>query len=76
LNGRPEARAPRVDAVTATDVMKRGIRLVEKSLATRATTIAFDVYPTLDLGPGGYARGLASKSRETARMVIRGKQKR
>jgi hypothetical protein len=61
---------------TATDVLKRGIRLVEETLASRSTTKAFDVYSTLNLGQGGYARGPASKSRETARMVIRRKNKR
>lgn len=58
---------------TASDALKRGLRSLEREVAKQPTTSAFDIYAGLDLGPGGYAAGPASKSRETAKRVIRRK---
>lgn len=58
---------------TASDTLKRGLRALERDLAREPAGGAFEIYAGLDLGPGGYAAGPASRSRETARDVIRRK---
>lgn len=55
---------------TASDVLKRGLRALERDILERPTTSAFDIYSGLHLGPGGSAAGPASQSRETARRMI------
>lgn len=61
---------------TASDALKRGLRSLEKEVSKQPATSAFDIYSNLDLGPGGYAAGPASKSRETAARVIKRKHRR
>ncbi|MFP3942783.1 MAG: hypothetical protein ACLFWF_02765 [Alphaproteobacteria bacterium] len=60
---------------TASDVLKRGLRSLERDMSSKPATRAFEIYTSLDLGSGGYAAGPASRSRETARKVIRRKHK-
>jgi hypothetical protein len=61
---------------TTSDAIKRGLRSLERDLAGEAASNAHAVYMSLDLGPGGYAAGPASETRETARRVIARKQQR
>lgn len=61
---------------TASDALKRGLRLLARDISEKSPSSAFEIYSDLDLGPGGYAAGPASQSRETARKVIRRKHKR
>jgi hypothetical protein len=61
---------------TATDALKRGLSLLEQHLSEKPAKSAFEVYSDIDLGPGGYAAGPASESRETARRVIQQKHER
>jgi hypothetical protein len=61
---------------TTSDALKRGLRSLERDLADDAASNAYAVYASLDLGPGGYAAGPASQTRETARRVIAAKQQR
>lgn len=61
---------------TASDVLKRGLRSLQRESMSRAAKSPFEIYESLDLGPGGYAAGPASESRETARRVIAAKHKR
>ena len=73
-----EARLERIQRKTGwtvSDVLKEGVRLLEETLAKAPTTAAYEVYSRLDLGPGGYARGPASRSREAAREAILRKRK-
>lgn len=58
------------------DALRRGLRALERDISSEATSRAFDIYASLNLGPGGYAAGPASQSRETARRVIAQKAKR
>jgi hypothetical protein len=51
------------------------VRLLEETLAKAPTTEAYEVYSRLELGPGGYSSGPASKSREAARAAILRKHK-
>jgi len=73
-----EARLERIQrktGSTVSDVLKEGVRLPEETLAKAPTKAAYDVYSRLDLGPGGYAVGPASKSRDAAREAILRKRK-
>lgn len=58
------------------DVLRHGLRALERDISSVTTKSAFDIYAGLDLGPGGYAAGPASQSRETARKVIARKARR
>lgn len=69
------ARILRRTGWTASDVLKRGVQLLDETLAKTPTNKAFEVYSGLDLGPGGYASGPASESREAARRAILRKHK-
>jgi hypothetical protein len=78
MDSEDEARLERIQrrtGWTVSDVLKEGVRLLEGSLARAPTNAAFEVYSRLDLGPGGYARGGASRSREAAREAILRKHK-
>jgi hypothetical protein len=78
MNPEDEARLERIQRKTgwtASDVLKEGVRLLEETLAKAPTTEAYEVYSRLALGPGGYASGRASKSREAARAAILHKRK-
>ncbi len=55
---------------TASDALKRGVRLLDESLSQQATSNAYEIYASLDLGPGGYALGQSDKVRETVREAI------
>lgn len=73
-----EARLERIQrrtGWTVSDVLKEGVRLLEEALAKAPTTEAYEVYSRLELGPGGYSSGPASKSREAARAAILRKHK-
>jgi len=61
---------------TTSDALKRGLRSLERDLAADAVPTAHAIYMSLDLGPGGYAAGPASQTRETARQVIARRHKR
>ena len=58
------------------DVLRRGLRALERDISSEPARNAFEIYAGLDLGPGGYAAGPASQSRETARRVIADKARR
>ena len=73
-----EARLERIQRKTGwtvSDVLKEGVRLLEETLAKAPTNASYEVYSRLDLGPGGYAIGPASKSRDAAREAILRKRK-
>jgi hypothetical protein len=61
---------------SATEALKRGVALLDEQLdADLPAQTAFDLYAALDLGPGGYAAGPASASRETVHQVSAAKRK-
>jgi hypothetical protein len=67
------ARIRRQTGWTASAALKQGLRALERDLLQREAPSAYDIYKSLDLGPGGYAAGPSAKSREVARRVIRRK---
>ena len=56
--------------------LKRGILVLRKGLAMAPARRAFDVYRTLDLGPGGYAQAPARRAKHAVAAIIRGKHHR
>lgn len=50
--------------------LKRGLRAIRDEIVAGNRRSAWDVYLSLDLGPGGYARGPSTKTRATARRAI------
>jgi hypothetical protein len=78
MDAEDEARLERIQRETGwtvSDVLKEGVRLLEETLAKAPTSAAYDIYSRLDLGPGGYASGPATRSREAAREAILRKRK-
>jgi hypothetical protein len=45
--------------------LKRGLFVLRGEVAKEASTAPYDIYTTLDLGPGGYAAGPASEAKKT-----------
>lgn len=64
------ARIRRRTGWTTSEALKRGLRALEREIPEGSAATAFDIYSTLDLGPGGTAADPASRSRETARRAI------
>lgn len=58
------------------EVLRRGLRALERETTETAPRKPFDVYRELDLGPGGYASGPATESRRAAREAILRKHRR
>ena len=55
---------------TASDVLRRGVRLLDESLCPQTATNAYEIYASLDLRPGGCALGSSDRVRETVRQAI------
>ena len=55
------------------EVFKRGIRAVEKQLCDSSEQRPFDLYQSLDLGPGGYARAASTDALAGVTAAIRKK---
>jgi Arc/MetJ-type ribon-helix-helix transcriptional regulator len=58
------------------DVLRRGIRALEKETTETAPRSPFEIYRQLDLGPGGYSNRPATESRRGAREAILRKHRR
>lgn len=52
------------------EVLRQGLRALEKETSETAPRSPFEVYRLLDLGPGGYANRPATESRRGAREAI------
>lgn len=64
-------RVKRLSGLSASDALKRGLRLLDEQLQAQPSTHAADIYHTLNLGPGGDACGPARESRRAAAAAIR-----
>jgi hypothetical protein len=53
--------------------LKRGLMVLREDIAKEVSTTPFEIYATLDLGPGGYAAGPAKRAKGAVRDVIRRK---
>jgi Arc/MetJ-type ribon-helix-helix transcriptional regulator len=70
------AELVRKTKLPVSDVLRRGLRALEKESLETAPPTPFDVYERLDLGPGGYANRPATESRRAAREAILRKHRR
>jgi len=50
--------------------LKRGLRAVRDEVSRTSRQTAYDIYCTLDLGSGGYAKGKSTNTRSAARRAI------
>lgn len=76
LDDETEQTLDEIRATTGLSVsaaLKRGIMVLREEIAKEASTTPYDVYATLDLGPGGYAAGPAKRAKHTVRETIRRK---
>ena len=55
------------------EVLKQGLRALQKEVREAATRTPHDVFQELDLGPGGYAVGPSTDVRRTVRRALRKK---
>lgn len=58
------------------DVLRRGLRALERETLETAPRSPFEIYQQLDLGPGGYANRPATESSRGAREAISRKHRR
>ncbi|TAN22689.1 MAG: hypothetical protein EPN33_07065 [Acidobacteria bacterium] len=54
-------------------ILRRGLRALQPRQPVRQHPRAFDIYKTLDLGPGGYARGASLEVEKRMKDAIRRK---
>lgn len=59
--------------MNASQTLKAGLQALHRSLQEDRGKRPWDVYRTLDLGPGGYARAPASQAKQAVREIIRRK---
>jgi hypothetical protein len=70
------ARIRRETGLTASDVLKRGLRALARELSAEPSTRAWEIYKSLDLGPGGDAALPSTATREQIRDLIMRKHRR
>ena len=73
LDDETEQTLGEIQAVTGMSVsaaLKRGLFVLRDEVAKEASTTPYDIYATLDLGPGGYAAGPAGEAKNTLRAVL------
>jgi hypothetical protein len=61
---------------SVSQALKRGILALRDGLATAKPSRPFDVYMTIDLGPGGYALAPARNAKQAVAQILKRKYKR
>lgn len=62
--------------LNASQTLKAGLRALDESLQAKNRSPFYEIYRTLDLGPGGYARALARDAKRAVKEIIRQKHRR
>jgi hypothetical protein len=57
-------------------VLKKGVLALAKAVDRKKRAPPFDIYRTLDLGPGGYALGPARNAKQVVRALVKRKHRR
>ncbi|MGH7820927.1 MAG: hypothetical protein ACREQ9_14270 [Candidatus Binatia bacterium] len=52
-------------------VLKRGVVALRDALLAESSTTAYDLYRSIDLGPGGYSRAPARRAKAGVRDLLR-----
>ena len=65
------AEVQRATGLSVSAALKRGLLLAREAERARLATRPADVYRTIDLGPGGYARAPARRAKQAIRELWR-----
>jgi hypothetical protein len=79
LDDETEKALALIVAVTGASVsaaIKKGLLVLRSEIAREARRVPYDIYKELDLGPGGYAIALATRTRRGVQAAIRRKLRR
>jgi hypothetical protein len=69
------AELQRESGQSVSAVLKRGLAALLDSLRERSASRPYDVYQSLELGPGGYARGRARDAKRALGDILRRKHR-
>jgi len=67
------ARIVKTTGLSVSGALNRGLLALHENLARYMVRLPYDVYSSLDLGPGGYAIGPSTNTRRRVRQAIRRK---
>lgn len=73
LDDETEAVLREIQAATDMPIstaLKRGLRAVRDEVVAKSRRTPWDVYAELDLGPGGWAKGPSTETRQSAKRAI------
>jgi hypothetical protein len=56
--------------------LKRGLTVLRDSLRADPSRSPFDIYSSIDLGPGGYERAPARRAKQALRTILRRSRRR
>ncbi|MGH7804748.1 MAG: hypothetical protein ACREQJ_10400 [Candidatus Binatia bacterium] len=57
--------------MSVSGVLKRGLAAVREKLGTGSSATPYEIYSSLDLGPGGYSRAPARQAKKAVRAILR-----
>ncbi len=66
----------RKTGLSVSDALKKGILVLRDEITHKPAKTPFDIYETLDLGPGGYARAPSTQTRLGVQQAIKRKLRR
>ena len=66
----------RATGTSVSGALKRGLVAAREALRSESAVTPFDVYRTIDLGAGGYARAPARQAKRAVRALLRRKRSR
>jgi len=70
------AELQRLTGLSISDVLKRGVAAYRTQAVAEATRTPYEIYATLDLGSGGYARAPAREAKQALQAALRRKHRR
>jgi hypothetical protein len=62
--------------LSVSGALKRGLVAVREALRSEAAASPYEIYRTIDLGPGGYARMAARRAKAGVGAVLRARSRR
>jgi hypothetical protein len=62
--------------LSVSGALKRGLVTVREALRSEAAASPYEIYRTIDLGPGGYTRAPARRAKAGVREVLRARSRR
>ena len=65
----------RATGLSVSAVLKHGVVAAREALRSQPAVNPFEVYRSIDLGPGGYARAPARRAKTAVREILRRKRR-